>query len=1171
MELKTNKKSSFVILAAVAALALAPFAARAEWIPGLRVGTVSGSTNYSDWPAVTNTALRLDAAEILEKPGSYSFWALNTTYVYWGQMYFQEGVYHFAKSLDDMAYMSIDGKEVLKNSSYNARVSSGGITMSEGWHDVVFRFGNGSGDAGPYVGNGWTATKGFGYKVNGNNSTNGDDYELLFDTGDGSFFRYDDGTGFGTPNLGEVSAAVSERGDSATLTADLTRVGKAAATMTFYYGTTDGGEDATAWGHSVAVEGDITESGEQSVTVEGLTADTTYYFRALAENSYGQRWSEAVTFTAFGMPALGEASLVATSTTSAEFSLSLTHGTFAWMGVEVREQLGGGGIPSETVYCAEGTHSAFVDGLTAGATYEWNAVASNAYGIVRSDAATFTTPSVAQVRRSAAGGAWSDAATWDPEGVPAFGDVVTVAAGHVVTNSSATARLGSLTVEEGAEIFVEGWDSPLKAAGEVRVAGILRHATNDALTAEADGSWVPNARVWIVCGAFTLTETGLVDGKGRGYLGALSSAHGDDSNVGKTSGRGPGGGSYAGTGGTHGGMGGYLRGGDGAIFAERRKSPYDSATEPTQPGSGGNKCDNTDAGCGGGVLRVEATGDVTVDGTIDMDGTMLGSGNHWSGGAGGSVWITCSRILGSGLVSANGGDGNYYSCGGGGGRIAVDYDPTAQSAVDLPGIRFLALGGSVTHEAGRGGDNGKSVYYGLFFRRPYNVEAGGLGTLWFPDSQFLTRSLASGTFRHGGVWMAEDAPSEFSVAGNLVLDGGALAFSTAINLSVGGDLIINGRDERTMGSMVIPSSRLSLTNGALTVGGTFAATNAIVELVNSPLTVQRDIDFKLVRGVAGSDGEHRPQWIVKGSARLTGKTAIAIESGADGDTPTSLAEIPSSGGALFSVAGELALTKSYVWPASNVENGGSPWVHVGSLSIDKDSAFNADLLGYEGILSGKGPGTGPGAGSGGSTTTCSGGGYGGCGANSNTVNGVLYGGTYGSAYAPYQPGSSGGSGESCSQNAGGSVRILCDGTATVNGLLTASCAGYAVRFENWATGASGGGVWVICREFVGDANAAIKADGGQGRNASYLAGGGGRVAVWQNAVAGCSGSIVAKLLAGGDGAAYVTEQPSAFLGTATASAGDKKKTSTYQKTDAEDGTVTWLTIPPRGGFTIRIR
>ena len=89
---------------------LGAFALRAEWQPGLKVGKVAGSANWTDRPAETNTTLRLDATEKAENRGAYAFWAENVTYVYWGQMYFQEGVYHFGEYMDDSAWVEIDGK-----------------------------------------------------------------------------------------------------------------------------------------------------------------------------------------------------------------------------------------------------------------------------------------------------------------------------------------------------------------------------------------------------------------------------------------------------------------------------------------------------------------------------------------------------------------------------------------------------------------------------------------------------------------------------------------------------------------------------------------------------------------------------------------------------------------------------------------------------------------------------------------------------------------------------------------------------------------------------------------------------------------------------------------------------------------------------------------------------
>ena len=69
-----------------------------------------------------------------------------------------------------------------------------------------------------------------------------------------------------------------------------------------------------------------------------------------------------------------------------------------------------------------------------------------------------------------------------------------------------------------------------------------------------------------------------------------------------------------------------------------------------------------------------------------------------------------------------------------------------------------------------------------------------------------------------------------------------------------------------------------------------------------------------------------------------------------------------------------------------------------------------------------------------------------------------------------------------------------------------------------------------------------------------------------------TGSRVAKLLAEKSGEAFVTEQPASWAGTASAAAGKRGKDAPdYQRSDAEDGTVTWLSIPRTGGLFVRIR
>lgn len=78
-------------------------------------------------------------------------WADNRTWRYHGQMYFDGGTYYFAESVDDVAWMTVDGAQVLKDGTWNNVGVSSAVAPSPGWHDVEIRFGNGTGGAGaPY-------------------------------------------------------------------------------------------------------------------------------------------------------------------------------------------------------------------------------------------------------------------------------------------------------------------------------------------------------------------------------------------------------------------------------------------------------------------------------------------------------------------------------------------------------------------------------------------------------------------------------------------------------------------------------------------------------------------------------------------------------------------------------------------------------------------------------------------------------------------------------------------------------------------------------------------------------------------------------------------------------------------------------------------------------------
>ena len=102
---------------------------------------------------------------------------------------------------------------------------------------------------------------------------------------------------------------------------------------------------------------------------------------------------------------------------------------------------------------------------------------------------------------------------------------------------------------------------------------------------------------------------------------------------------------------------------------------YGCIRRPVLPGSGGGY--NGSYGYGGGVLHLVATnGTLTVNGTIASNGDTTSHGSP----SGGSIWIECGSLLGSGGITAYSGLATSYGRGGGG-RIAI----TQNAANDISG------------------------------------------------------------------------------------------------------------------------------------------------------------------------------------------------------------------------------------------------------------------------------------------------------------------------------------------------------------------------------------------------------------------------------------------------------------------------------------------------------
>jgi hypothetical protein len=274
-------------------------------------------------------------------------------------------------------------------------------------------------------------------------------------------------------------------------------------------------------------------------------------------------------------------------------------------------------------------------------------------------------------------GNWTNEATWGGT-VPQVGDDATINNGVTVTVDASTAPLNSLT-NNGTLVF-SGWNTVVTST-TVTVNGTVTHLANT--DSNGGDGWTPDQRVWIACANLTVAAAGIINVNSMGYPGRPSGS--------SSSGCGPGGSpafNFA---------GGAGYGGKGGTSGNTPPNPggvtYGDPTQPQDPGSGagGNNANQGSSGAGGGVVRIQATGNVTVNGTISANGGDGGL-NHGPGGSGGSIYITCLTFAGTdGTICADGGKGPDFGGSGGGGRIAVVYDTSAQAGVSpQPNVLFAA-------------------------------------------------------------------------------------------------------------------------------------------------------------------------------------------------------------------------------------------------------------------------------------------------------------------------------------------------------------------------------------------------------------------------------------------------------------------------------------------------
>ncbi|WP_413585216.1 hypothetical protein [Bdellovibrio sp. HCB274] len=602
-------------------------------------------------------------------------------------------------------------------------------------------------------------------------------------------------------------------------------------------------------------------------------------------------------------------------------------------------------------------------------------------------------------------------------------------------------------------------------------------------TLTINGDTTTNSGVIIIADTITVGSSGSINANGKGYAGNAGIGKGAES-----------------MGGCHGGFGGY--GEELGAFC----TPYAVSLEPTTLGSGGGigYAGNT-PGAGGGAIKLQVSGTLTVTGNISANGTNPSgsSGTMAGGGAGGSVWIQAGTLAGAGPIRANGGNGvSGSSGGGGGGAVAVYYNASTYSGVisasgGTSSAMFMGYAGSALLIDSLNNDlyvNSPSmVANGTYSFRNIYVDAAGSLSVQGLGSK---KNLGSGK----GICNGSDC-SGGSYGGR----GGAGGSATnVVNSGLTYGSTLEPQDTGSGGG--VPATIYSFGGEG---GGAIKLVATGTITINGPI----DADGMPAQVSAGTGkpagGSGGSVWIVAGNVAGNGTIQAVGGTGVGG----------AGGGGRIAIHYSGTLSSSLTYNV-NFGSGLSPNATVGSVVIvdtannnlyfPVTSTLTSGTYTYNNItiapsakvssIDGGIAGTGdrPGASDSG---TAGGGGGGHGGAGGGGYGSTSGGGTIGSATAPIALGSGGGSntsGRGHGGSGGGALRFIISNSLTIGagGNLNADGSSYIVGYGG---GGSGGSIWITAKN-VFSVTSGISAKGGNGDPAKGGGGGGGRIAIY------CTGS-----------------------------------------------------------------
>jgi len=427
-------------------------------------------------------------------------------------------------------------------------------------------------------------------------------------------------------------------------------------------------------------------------------------------------------------------------------------------------------------------------------------------------------------------------------------------------------------------------------------------------------------------------------------------------------------------------------------------SGFGSISAPVTAGSGGNN------GCsGGGTVRLDVTGTLTVTGTISSNGQTGDCGE----GAGGSIWINAGTLAGSGTIRANGGGTASYGGGaGGGGKISLTYTTrTHNGTVSAYGTTTGSYNGRIyVSAAGTIYTKASSATYG-----DLTVDNGTNSTT--PTTTWYTRIPASETFANVTVK---------NYAQLLITSGKTLTVATAFT---------NGTSDAT----------LTINSGGI------LDTSAISSLTGAP-----NITNLGTHTVASSTTLSSSTYTYNGA--FSGLTNLTISTGG-------IFSFANNTG--LSIPGNLTISGGTVNHTQEPNGTGTTAARAVYFTVSGDMNISSGSVTVTGLgfVTGQGPATGDGTG----CCSPSGGGNGGDGAKGNGSGGGLSG--IGSITSPVTAGSGAGSGSGSNGGyGGGTIRLDVTGTLTVTGNIVANGSnGGGVD----AGAGAGGSIWINAGTLAG--------------------------------------------------------------------------------------------------------